>query len=213
MTFSARTFGLTGGIASGKSAVAGFFAELGACVIDADQVAHEVLRPSGTAFAAVVQRFGGEILDGTGAIDRRKLGAIVFADPQKLHQLNAITHPLIIARIDQMASEFQRQDPNAVIVVEAALIFEAGVSGIFRKIIVAWCKPEQQIERLISKTGLSREQAERRIAAQMPAEGKRRRADFAVDCSGTLEETRAHVAAIYPRLKSLCENCRWCGGL
>ncbi|HLI30788.1 MAG TPA: dephospho-CoA kinase [Terriglobia bacterium] len=193
-------FGLTGGIATGKSMAAGFFAALGARVIDADQVAHEVLLPSGAAFQAVVESFGREILDETGAIDRRKLGAIAFTDPQNVAQLNAITHPHILAQINRIASEFQQQDSSAVILVEAALIFEAGIEAIFRKIIVTWCRPEQQLERLILKSGLLREQAERRIAAQMPAEEKRRRADFVIDCSGTLEETRAQVGAIYPQL-------------
>ena len=203
MTHSSKYFGLTGGIACGKSTVAGFLADLGAHVIDADRIAHEALRPSGPVFEAVVQSFGREILDEAGVIDRRKLGAIVFAEPQKLYKLNAITHPAIIARIDKMAADFRQQDPRGVIVVEAALIFEAETSAIFRKIIVAWCRPEQQLERLVSRPGFSREQAERRIAAQMHVDEKRRRADFVIDCSGTLEKTRAQVSSIYPKLKSL----------
>ena len=206
MAQSSKQFGLTGGIASGKSTVAGFFANLGARVVDADQVAHEVLRSPGATFEAVVQSFGRQILGETGKIDRRKLGAIVFADPQKLHQLNAITHPAIIARVNQMAADFQRQNSSTVILVEAALIFESGISANFRKIVVAWCRPEQQIERLISKSRLSREQAERRIATQMSAAEKRRRADFVVDCSGALEGTRAQVASIYSKLKELARE-------
>ncbi|MGH9355540.1 MAG: dephospho-CoA kinase [Terriglobia bacterium] len=203
MAPSPNNFGLTGGIASGKSTVAGFFTELGARVVDADQIAHEVLRSPGAVFQEVMQRFGAGILDRTGEIDRRKLGAIVFADEARLHQLNAITHPAIKARINEITADLHRQSPGAVILVDAALMFESGSSATFRKVVVAWCRPEQQIERLISKSEMSREQAERRIAVQMPAEEKRRRADFVVDCSGTLEETRAQTASVYSRLEGI----------
>ncbi|MGH9358900.1 MAG: dephospho-CoA kinase [Terriglobia bacterium] len=204
MTYS--FFGLTGGIASGKSTVAGYFADLGAHVIDSDDVAHELLRLPGPVFDAVVQAFGGEILDEAGAIDRRKLGAIVFAGRAKLRQLNALMHPAIIERINHVAADLHRQKPGAPVIVDAALIFEAGIDAMFRKVIVAWCRPEQQLERLISKGGLSRDQAESRIAAQMSADEKRRRGDFVVDCSGTLDETRAQVGVIYAQLKRLAQQ-------
>ncbi len=196
-------FGLTGGAASGKSTVAGFFRELGATIIDADRIGHELLRPSSPAFQEVVKRFGREILDAGGEISRRQLGAMVFADRRKLEELNAILHPLIIQRVEALASDFQARDAGAVILVDAALIFEAGIGGRFAKVIVAWCRPEQQIERLVAKADLSREEAERRIAAQMPVEEKRRRADFVIDCSGSLEKTRRQVERLYPPLVKL----------
>lgn len=203
MSVSARYFGLTGGIASGKSTVAAMLRELGAYIVDADKVGHEMLLSTSPAFAELVAAFGRRILDSAGRIDRSKLGSLVFADPAKLQQLNRIVHPRIIERIGQMAAEHCKQNPRAVVVVDAALIYETGIPGRFVKTMVAWCRPEQQVERLIEKTGLSREEAEKRIASQMPADEKRRRADFVIDCSGSLEETRRQVEALYPVLKQL----------
>jgi dephospho-CoA kinase len=198
-------FGLTGGIASGKTTVAHFFEELGSKIIDADRLGHELVRPSRPAYQEIVSRYGQEILSRSREIDRRRLGAIVFSDPEKLRELNAILHPRIIAKIEELASQYHRQDPREVIIVDAAVIYEAGIADRFTKILVAWCRREQQIERLMSKTEISREEAERRIASQIPAEEKRRRADYAIDCSGTVEQTRAQVEALLPELKKLVE--------
>jgi len=198
-----RTLGLTGGIASGKTTVAGMFAELGAKIVDADRLAHELMRAPHPAYHEIVHQFGFEILDSQGEIDRKRLGAIVFRDPEKLRALNAIVHPRVIERIDRLAEAFHLQNPRAVVLVDAALIYEANLAGHFAKILVAWCRPEQQLERLMAKTGLSREDAERRSAAQMPAEEKRRRADYAIDCSGELELTRRQVADLYSQLQQL----------
>lgn len=198
-------FGLTGGIASGKSTVARMLESLGARVIDADRIGHELLRSPHPAYQEVVQRFGREILDFTGEIDRTRLAAVVFADPAKLRELNVILHPRIIARVEELAAQYHAESPHAVLVVDAALLFEAGIGGRFTKVLVVWCRPDQQVERLMAKTGLSREEAERRIAAQMPVEEKRRRADYEIDCSGSLEETRAQVDALYSELQQLAE--------
>lgn len=199
-------FGLTGGVACGKSTTARMFEELDARVIDADQLGHELLRPPLPAYQEVVQRFGTSILDATGVIDRGGLGKIVFADAAKLTELNAILHPRIRERVEQLAEEFEASNPRDVILVDAALIFEAGIGGKFRKVIVAWCLPAQQIKRLMAKTGLSHEDAELRIAAQMPVEEKRRRADFLIDCSGSLENTRKEVGEVFSKLKHLVDN-------
>ena len=193
-------FGLTGGAASGKSTVARMFQDLGARTIDADRIGHEMLRSSSPASVEILRQFGKGILDDSGEIDRSRLGRIVFGDPQKLQQLNAIVHPRIIARVEDLAAQHHADDPGAVILVDAALIFEAGIGGRFDKVVVAWCRPEQQIERLMAKSGLTREEAERRIAAQMPAEEKRRRADYLIDCSGSLESTREQVRRVYADL-------------
>ncbi len=193
-------FGLTGGAASGKSTVARMFQDLGARIIDADRIGHEMLRSSSPASVEILRQFGKGILDDSGEIDRSRLGRIVFGDPQKLQQLNAIVHPRIIARVEDLAAQHHADDPGAVILVDAALIFEAGIGGRFDKVVVAWCRPEQQIERLMAKSGLTREEAERRIAAQMPAEEKRRRADYLIDCSGSLESTREQVRRVYADL-------------
>jgi dephospho-CoA kinase len=197
------SFGLTGGVACGKSTVARYFQDLGAYIIDADRVGHQLIEPGRAAYPEILQHFGKEILDPTGAIDRKKLGSKVFADPQQLRLLNAILHPRIIARMRELAVEQQRRNPRTVVILDAPLIFESGIGGTLRKVMVAWCRPEQQIERLMAKTGVSREEAEQRIKAQMPVEEKRRRADYSIDCSGSMEETRRQAEQLFPELQTL----------
>jgi dephospho-CoA kinase len=199
-------FGLTGGIACGKTTAAAFFSEVGAKVIDADAIGHDLLHRPGPVYNEVVRIFGSGILDAADAIDRKRLGTIIFSNPEKRRDLEAILHPRIIEKQDQLARKHHRENPHAVILVEAALIYEAEADKYFRKIVVAWCTPEQQVERLIAKTGMSKTEAEARIATQMPTEAKRRRADFVIDCSGTLEETRRQVRAIYLQLREIVEN-------
>ncbi len=201
-----RSFGLTGGIASGKSTVAGFLEVLGAKVIDADRVGHELLHPSSPIYGKVVARFGREILNSNGEINRGRLGSVVFGSPQKLSELTSIVHPRLIARLEEKVEEFRSREPRAVVLVDAALIYEAGVADRFAKILVAWCRPEQQMERLMAKTGLARQEALRRMASQISSEEKRRRADYVIDCSGSLEETRAQAEALYPEIKRLAEG-------
>ncbi len=196
-----RSFGLTGGIASGKSTVARFLEALGAKVVDADRVGHELLRPSNPVHHKVVAHFGQDILKPSGDIDRERLGSIVFGDPEKLGELNSIVHPALTARVRELTRELHERYPQEVIIVDAALIYEAGVEGRFAKIIVAWCTPEQQIERLMAKAGLSRDDALHRLAAQIPPAEKRRRADYEIDCSGSLEETQRQAESLYPELK------------
>lgn len=198
-------FGLTGGVASGKTTAARMFEGLGAIVIDADHIGHELLYQSSPAYPEIVRRFGREILDPSGEISRQRLGAVVFGDAEKLRELNALLHPRIIARVEEVAGQHSARDPHAIVLVDAALIFEAGIGGTFKKVVVTWCPPELQIERLMSK-GLTREEAARRTAAQMPAEEKRRRADFVIDSSGSLEGTLRQVTAIYPELRKIGER-------
>ncbi|HET7215054.1 MAG TPA: dephospho-CoA kinase [Terriglobia bacterium] len=206
MSVSVRYFGLTGGIASGKSTVAQLFRELGAHIIDADQIGHEMLLASSAAFPDLLLAFGPEVLNSAGNIDRSKLGPLVFSNPARLHQLNSIVHPRIIERSSQLAAAHCAENPGAVVIVDAALIYETGIPGRFVKTIVAWCRPDQQVERLMAKTGLNREEADRRIASQMPADEKRRRADFVIDCSGNTEQTRQQVEALYPVLQQLARG-------
>lgn len=201
-------FGLTGGVASGKSTVARYFQDLGAHIIDADRIGHEAIEPGRAAYQEILDHFGKEILDSSGHIDRKKLGPIVFADPQQLRALNAIVHSRIVARTQELAAKHQRQNPRSVVIVDAALIFESRIGGSLNKVMVAWCRPEQQVERLMAKAGVSREEAERRIQAQMPVEEKRRRADYLIDCSGSMEETRRQADAIYLELRRIVEGRR-----
>ncbi|MBZ5516019.1 MAG: dephospho-CoA kinase [Acidobacteriia bacterium] len=203
MSHLRRPFGLTGGVASGKTTVAQMFAELGAKTIDADRLGHELIRAPSPAYHEIVSRFGFEILDPQGEIDRQRLGVVAFGDPEKLRALNAILHPRIMERCERLAEGFHLQDPRAVVLVDAALIYEANLTHRFVKIIVTWCRPEQQLERLMARTGLSRAEAERRIAAQMPIDEKRGLADYVIDCSGELELTRRQVANLFPQLHVL----------
>ncbi len=200
------TFGLTGGVASGKSTVARFFQDLGAHIIDADGIGHQLIEPGQAAYQEILERFGEAILGPTDVIDRQKLGAKVFRDAQQLLHLNAILHPRIIARVDELARDYHARDPHAVVIVDAALIFESGIGGTLQKVMVAWCRPEQQVERLMAKLGVSREEAERRIRAQMPVEEKCRRADYLIDCSGSKEETRRQAEELYPELQRLARQ-------
>jgi dephospho-CoA kinase len=206
MLTSPPTFGLTGGIACGKSTVARFFHDLGAYIIDADCIGHDLIEPGLPSYLEILERFGEDVQCPDGRIDRKKLGARVFASPEELLELNAIVHPRIIARTDQLARDHQARDAHAVVIVDAALIFESRIGGTMRKVIVAWCRPEQQLERLMAKAGVSRDDAERRILSQMPQEEKRRRADYVIDCSGSKEQAREQAAAIYPELRRIVEQ-------
>jgi dephospho-CoA kinase len=200
------SFGLTGGIASGKSTVAGMFRQLGAKIIDADELAHELIRAGSPTFTEIVSHFGTGILDAAGQVSRKRLGAIVFADAAERSTLNGILHPAIMARRKELVAGYEAADREAVVISDAALIYEAHIEAYFLKVIVAWCRPEQQLERLMAKTGFSREEAERRITAQMPGDEKRRRADYVIDCSGSVEETSQQVAALYQELKRIAES-------
>ena len=194
--------GLTGGMGCGKSTVAAMMRALGCHVIEADPLAHKLIEPGQPAFQEVIRAFGSEILQSDGRVDRAKLGAIVFADADKVLRLNAIVHPRVRKELERLFSEFAVANPQGVAVVEAALLVEAGYVQHLDRLVVTWCKPEQQRERLLAR-GMSREQIEQRLAAQMPLEEKRRRADDVVDCSGSLEETRAQVERLVARLKQL----------
>ena len=200
--------GLTGGIATGKTTVVAMLRELGCRVLEADKIAHQMIEPGGAAYGEVVREFGRGILTPEGHVDRQKLGAMVFADPKLLARLNAIVHPAVLEEQNRQLAAIELEDPYAIAVVEAALLIEAGFDKKLEYLVVTWCTPEQQIARLTQQAvgrgtgrGLTIEQARQRIAAQMPMEEKRRRADEVVDCSGTLEHTRAQVIALFAKLK------------
>ena len=199
------SFGLTGGIASGKSSVASIFAELGAKIIDADQLGHELLHSGTTTFEAILRQFGTGVLGADREIDRGRLGDVIFRDPEKRALLNGIIHPAIMERRRELTRLYHAEHPAAVVISDAALIYEAHIESWFLKIMVVWCTPEQQLERLLAKTGLSREAAERRIRAQMDVNEKRRRADYLIDTSGPVAGTRRQVAALYSELERLAE--------
>lgn len=192
--------GLTGGIASGKSAVAAILRELGFPVLDADSISHKLMEPGQAAHKEILEAFGEDLADGSGRIDRHKLAAIVFADPAKLAKLNSILHPRVDQLIFRQLEDWQKSGAYTVALVEAALLIEAGVAPRLDGLVVAWCTPEQQIERLHAR-GMSETEARRRIAAQLPIEEKRKLAKYTINCSGTLEETRAQVQAFAASLR------------
>src|SRR2546426_5049552 len=195
--------GLTGSIAVGKTFVLGVLRELGCYVIDADAIAREVVVPGTQGLNAVVEAFGSEIVKGDGTLDRAKLGSIVFADEVKRLRLNSILHPFIIAEEDQRLREWDQQDPKGIVVVDAALMIESGGYKRFDKLIVVHCRPEIQLQRLMRRNKLSREDAERRINSQMPQEEKKRYADFLIDTSGPFESTRQQVELAFHELKNI----------
>ena len=192
--------GLTGGIASGKSAVAAMLREMGFAVLDADGLAHKLIEPGQPAYDRVVQEFGSSIVDSSGRVDRTKLGAIVFADQAKLDRLNAIVHPRVVEVVFSQFEAWRRSGVRDAAFVEAALLIESGIHKKLDGLVVAWCTPEQQLERLLAR-GLRETEAHRRIAAQLPVEEKLRLATEKIDCSGTLEETRHQVEALASKLR------------
>lgn len=191
--------GLSGGIASGKSAVAAMLREFGFSVLDADSLAHGLIEPGQPAYEEVLREFGSAITDGQGRVDRARLGALVFADRAKLDRLNAIVHPRVAEVVLRQFSEWQREGTRDAAFVEAALLIESGIHQHLDGVVVAWCRPDQQLERLAAR-GLSEDEARRRIASQMPVEEKLRYATERIDCSGTLEQTRRQVEALAARL-------------
>lgn len=195
--------GLTGSIAVGKSFVSSVLAELGCHVLDADQTAREVVAPGSDGLRAITGAFGLEVLQPDGALDRAKLGAIVFHDETKRARLNEILHPLIISAQDDWLRQREREDPRGIGIVDAALMIETGSYKRFDKLIVVHCRTELQLERLVKRDGLSVAEAGRRIAAQMPQEEKKKFADYLVDTSNGFVEARAQASAVYEKLKAL----------
>ena len=184
--------GITGGIASGKSAVASMLVNRGFPVLDADSLGHDLMRPGEAAYHEIVREFGEAILAPDAIVDRRVLGAIVFREQRKLAALNRILHPKILDAVQRWFASLEHESGPDMAFVEAALLVEAGYQPILDRLVVCWTTPEKQLERLMAR-GLSKEQAQQRLAAQMPTDEKRRAADHTIDCSGTLAETERQV--------------------
>jgi dephospho-CoA kinase len=195
--------GLTGSIAVGKSFVLGVLAELGCRTIDADEIAREVVAPGTPGLKAVGESFGEVILKPDGSLDRTKLGAIVFANQAKRLQLNSILHPFIIAKQDEIVRQWEQETPDAIVVVDAALMIESGGYQRFDKLIVVHCRPEIQLERLMTRDAIAREDAERRVNSQMSQEEKKRYADFLIDTSDGFDRTRKETEAVFRQLRFL----------
>jgi dephospho-CoA kinase len=190
------TIGLTGGIGSGKSAVSRILRELGAEVIDADQIGHEVYKPGTPGWTRVVAEFGREVLAADGTIDRRKLGQRVFSDREALLRLNAIVHPLMTERIRERIGALRSGGCRAV-VLEAAVLFEAGWDALVDEVWVVTSSEELAVERLVRDRGLSPDEVRRRLASQLPETRRLARADCVVRNTGTLDDLRAEVERLW----------------
>jgi len=198
--------GLTGSIAVGKSYVLAVLKELGCIVFDADKVAHSVMEPGRPAYEDILREFGRDVLGLDGSIDRTKLGAIIFSDETRRKRLNEIVHPRVIEEQNRLLGEAEAAQPDGIAVVDAALMIESGGYKRFDKLIVVYCDRETQIQRLMARNDVSREEAERRISAQMPSEEKRRYADYEIDTSGTFEDTRKRTVEVHRKLVELAKS-------
>jgi len=192
--------GLTGSIGVGKSFVASVFVELGCHVVDADQTAREVVMPGTPGLKALTEVFGEEILNPDGTLDRKQLGAVVFNDESQRQRLNHILHPFIIVRQDEIMKAWEAEDPDGIGIIDAALMIESGGYKRFDKLIVVHCRPEVQLERLMLRDKLSRDEALRRINSQMPQEEKQKFADYLIDTSDGFELTRTRTLEVHNQL-------------
>jgi len=208
--------GLTGGIASGKSAVGEMFAALGAHVVQADRIAHSLMRPGEAVYNEVVRHFGREILNADMSVNRARLAEAAFGSASaggqrrsRIEELNRIVHPGVLRSQNEWMEEMGRQDPRAIAIVEAALILEAGAAKSFDRLIVVTCSDEQRIARFAARQKLdlaaARKEVERRMAAQMPDAEKIKAADYVIDNSGSLEQTRGQVQQVWEKLRALVD--------
>ncbi len=198
--------GLTGGIASGKSVVGEMFLALGAPVIQADAIAHQLMQPGQPVYEEVVRHFGRAILNPDGSVNRPKLAELVFGNPSqtavsRVQELNQIVHPAVIKKQEEWMAEVGRQDPRAIAIVEAALILEAGAGQRFDRLVVVTCRPELRVERWAYRMKVAPETARREIArraaAQLPDEEKVKAAHYVIENSGSLDETQRQVREVY----------------
>jgi len=206
--------GLTGGIAAGKSVVGEMFVALGAHLVQADRIAHSLMQPGEAVYNEVVRHFGREILNPDGSVNRAKLAEVAFGPASapegqrasRIEELNRIVHPVVIRSQDEWMEETGRQDRHAVAIVEAALILEAGAGDRFDRLIVVTCAEEQRVIRFAARQKIdidaARKEVIRRMAAQLPDEEKIKAADFVIDNSGTLEQTREQVHEVWEQLRA-----------
>lgn len=206
--------GLTGGIASGKSVVGEMFVALGAHLVQADRIAHSLMQPGEPVYNEVVRHFGREILNADCSVNRSKLAELAFGPARspagkhssRIDELNRIVHPAVIRSQEEWMQAINASDPNGAAIVEAALLLEAGAAKSFDRMIVVTCKPEQRVERFSSRQKIdlesARQEVARRMAAQLPDEEKIKAADYVIDNSGSLEQTRQQVHSVWKQLKS-----------
>lgn len=198
--------GLTGGYASGKSTVARIFVEMGAVLIDADELAREVVRPGKPAWSEIVAHFGKGILLENSEIDRKALAEIIFRDEKERERLNSIVHPMVLEEELKAIDEIRGRKPEAIVIMNVPLLIESGHFNYCDRIVVVTVDEETHIKRLMDRDGFTREEAIRRISSQMPLSEKVKYADFVIDNSGSVEETKREVRKIFALLKRDKEN-------
>jgi len=195
--------GLTGGLASGKTFVGHALRDLGCHLIEADELGHQVLLPGAEAYDAVIHTFGDGILDDDRHIDRHKLSELVFGNPELLAKLSSLVHPPVAQRQADAIAAIAKADPDAIVVVEAAILVETGSYKKFDRLVVAVCTPEQQMERALKRGTYTKEEVLARLSRQLPLEEKLRVADYVIDTSGAKENTLEQVRTLYGSLRSL----------
>jgi len=193
-------YGLTGGIATGKSYIDRCFVDLGTHLIDADLIAREVVEPDKPAWKKIVDYFGESILNPDRTLDRKKLGKRVFANREDLKRLESFIHPEVFNRENELVREIRDKDPDAIIVVDAALMIESGSYKRFDKVILVVVEESIQLERLMNRDGISKEEAIQKISSQMPQSEKRKYADYIIDTSRTREESKSQVEELFQKL-------------
>ena len=193
--------GLTGGIATGKSTVARIFQTLGATVLDADEIAHRMINKDAPAYTAVVAAFGSGVLRGDGSIDRSRLGRIVFSDPASRTRLESILHPLIRSEEESLVATLTAIGQGRIAVTNAALLIETGAHRDYRRLVVTHCAPEVQVDRVMKRDDLTRDEARARIDAQMPTEEKTRIAHYTINTSFGFEATESRARAVFRHLQ------------
>jgi dephospho-CoA kinase len=195
--------GLTGGLACGKTFVGEALVELGCHLIQADELGHQVLLPSGEAYADVVREFGQGILNEDRTIDRKHLAAEVFGKPERLETLNRLVHPHVFGRERELIEQFARSDPRGIVVVEAAILIETGTYKNYDRLILVECEEQQQIERSLKRNHTDRAEVLARLSRQMPPVEKRKFAHYVIDTSGSKEQTLRRVREVYDALRRI----------
>ena len=195
-----KIIGLTGGIASGKSIVASVFRELGAIILDADQIARLVVLPHQPAWEDIVEFFGPQVVNEDESLDRAKIGEIVYNNPDSLKELNRITHPRIMQYYKDEMRRIKLEQPDAIVILEVPLLYETNMDKLCQQVVVVCVDRETQIKRLMERDKMSCEDAVRRINAQMPMDEKVRRADFVIDNRGSMEETKEKATKYYKEI-------------
>ena len=195
--------GLTGGLACGKTFVGEALAGFGCLLIQADALGHEALEPGEEVYPMVVKEFGSDIVNSTGYIDRRLLAGLVFGSPGKLARLNALVHPYVLRREEELIGAFAAREPNGIAVVEAAILIETGSYQRFGRLILVTCSEEQQVERALRRPGSVESDVRARMSRQMPLAGKLKFADFVIDTSGEKEDTLRQTRAVYEALRRI----------